>query len=96
MKEKPENVPIFSLPDVFMAVQRARSAQPMWENLGFKKRGWLMMELRRIILRRMDEIAELISKENGKPVIEAISHDIMPTLDLITYFAKKSAKLLME
>ncbi|MBI4412601.1 MAG: aldehyde dehydrogenase family protein [Deltaproteobacteria bacterium] len=96
IKEKSGNIPVIPRPQVYMAVQRAHSALTMWESLGFKKRGRLMMELRRVILRRMDEIAELVSKENGKPVIEAISHDIMPTIDLITWVAKKSEKLLKK
>lgn len=94
MSEKLGDVPVTSNPQVYMTVQRAHSAQPMWESLGFKRRGQLMMKLRRVIFQRMDELASLVSKENGKPIIEAISHDIMPTMDLITWFAKKAEKLL--
>lgn len=94
--EKIGEVPIYSQAEVYMAVQRARQAQQMWNDLGFKRRRQIMLKLRDVIYERLDEIAELISKENGKPVIEAISHDIIPTMDLITYFAKNSKKLLKK
>src|SRR5882724_9687997 len=36
----------------------------------------------------------LISRETGKPVSEAISMEVVPTLDLMQYFARKTGKLL--
>lgn len=82
--------------EVKMVVQRARLAQPAWAALGFKKRAEIIFKARRLILEQMDDIAALISNENGKPVIEAISHDIMPSMDLMTFYAKNSQKLLKK
>jgi len=42
----------------------------------------------------LDEIAFLISRETGKPVAEAISLELTPSLDLMQYFARKAASLL--
>src|SRR6266403_6202971 len=42
----------------------------------------------------MEEIAQLISRETGKPVAEAISMELAPTLDLMQYFARKGAQML--
>jgi len=52
------------------------------------------MKARRIILSELEEIALLISRETGKPITEAISMELAPTLDLMQYFARKSAGLL--
>lgn len=87
-------VPNFTKQQVQAAVEAARCVQPQWQALGFKQRGAILLRVRDIIRDEIDDIAELISKENGKPVVEAIGNDILPVLDLITYFVKKAEKLL--
>lgn len=52
------------------------------------------MRARQIVLAEMDQIATLISRETGKPVSEAISMEIVTTLDLMQYFARQTKKLL--
>lgn len=80
--------------EVARAVGRAREAQPEWSKLRFSERGRLIMKARKIILKEMEEIALLISRETGKPVSEAISMELTTTLDLMQYFARKAASLL--
>src|SRR5260370_38017469 len=80
--------------EVARAVGRAREAQHAWSARRFRERRRVVMEARRIILRELDEIALLISRETGKPVAEAISMELTTTLDLMQYFARKSAGLL--
>src|SRR5436305_3713746 len=52
------------------------------------------MRARRIVLDELEEIATLISKETGKPVAEAISMELVPTLDLMQFFARRTHRLL--
>ena len=78
------------------AVKFAREVQPAWARLGFRERGRLILKARRIVLDEIDEIAKLISSETGKPVAEAISMEIVPTLDLMQYFARRTAARPME
>jgi len=80
--------------EVARSVGRAREAQSEWSRSSFRERGRLVMKARRIILSELEEIALLISQETGKPVAEAISMELAPTLDLMQYFARKSASLL--
>jgi succinate-semialdehyde dehydrogenase/glutarate-semialdehyde dehydrogenase len=80
--------------DVARAVGRAREAQPDWARLSFRERGRVVMKARRIILEELEEIALLISRETGKPIAEAISLELAPALDLMQYFARKTAGLL--
>jgi succinate-semialdehyde dehydrogenase/glutarate-semialdehyde dehydrogenase len=87
-------VAIASLAEVTHAVARARAAQPAWANLSFSERGRFIMRARQIVLAEMEQIATLISRETGKPVSEAISMEIVTTLDLMQYFARQTAKLL--
>ena len=80
--------------DVARAVRRAREAQRKWSEQSFRQRARLIMKARKIILQEMEEIALLISRETGKPVAEAISMELAPTLDLMQYFARKAASML--
>src|SRR5437660_6043616 len=86
--------PIVMPEDVARAVGRAREAQRDWAILTFRERGRLIMKARKIILKELEEIASLISRETGKPVSEAIAMELTTTLDLMQYFARKTASLL--
>lgn len=86
----PLNIP----EEVARAVGRAREAQSAWASRSIRERGRVVMKARRIILKEVEEIALLISRETGKPVSEAIAMELAPTLDLMQYFARKTASLL--
>ncbi|HEV2707384.1 MAG TPA: aldehyde dehydrogenase family protein, partial [Pyrinomonadaceae bacterium] len=80
--------------EVSRAVARARAAQQNWAALSFRERGRIVLAARSLVLAEMDEIANLISRESGKPAAEAISMEIVPTLDLMQFFARRTARLL--
>ena len=86
--------PLASAEDVRQAVARARAAQPAWANLSFRERGRVILKARELMLEAQDEVALLVSRETGKPVAEAISMEIVPTLDTMHYFARASKDLL--
>lgn len=87
-------VPLLSASDVTAAVQRARHAQPAWSKLSYRARAEVILRAREIVLAQVDEIAGLISRETGKPPAEATSMEVVPTLDLMYYFAHNTEKLL--
>jgi succinate-semialdehyde dehydrogenase/glutarate-semialdehyde dehydrogenase len=80
--------------EVARAAGRARAAQPAWAAKSFRERGRVIIEARKLILSQLDEIAALISRETGKPAPEAIAMELAPALDLMQYFARKTASLL--
>ena len=80
--------------DVIEAVETARRAQPAWAKLSFKQRGRVILEARKLLLADRDEVALLISRETGKPLAEALSMEIVPTLDSMHYFAHAAEDLL--
>ena len=86
--------PLTTPEEVARAVGRARDAQATWAAKSYRERGRVIMAAREVILKEMEEIAFLISIETGKPVAEAISLEIVPALDLMQYFARKTANLL--
>jgi acyl-CoA reductase-like NAD-dependent aldehyde dehydrogenase len=80
--------------EVVAAVSRARAAQPAWAALSYHDRARVVMRARATVLAHTEEIANLISRETGKPPVEAISMEVVPTLDLMNYFAKNTHRLL--
>ena len=79
---------------VAAAVRKARAAQPAWAKLSYRERARFILRARDIVLDQLEEIAKLISRETGKPASEAISMEIVPTLDLMYYFAHHTRHLL--
>ncbi len=80
--------------DVAVAVRNARLAQPAWAALSYRERAEFILRAREIVLARTDDIATLISRETGKPPVEAISMEVVPTLDLMNHFARNTERLL--
>ncbi|MGH9955680.1 MAG: aldehyde dehydrogenase family protein [Pyrinomonadaceae bacterium] len=87
-------VPLVSPETVVAAVKRARAVQPAWASLTFKERGRVILRAREIMLGQINEVATLISRETGKPTAEALSMEVVPTLDAMHYLARNTATLL--
>ncbi|MFL6228527.1 MAG: aldehyde dehydrogenase family protein [Pyrinomonadaceae bacterium] len=87
-------VPLRTAEEVRAAVSQARAAQADWAALSYRERGRVVLRAREIVLAEIDAVADLISRESGKPVTEAIMMELVPTLDLMRYFAKKTERLL--
>src|SRR6185503_1436520 len=76
------------------SVDRARAAQTAWASRSFRDRGRIMMQARKLILKELDQIALLISRESGKPASEAVAMELAPSLDLMQYFARNTEGML--
>ncbi|HEU0251397.1 MAG TPA: aldehyde dehydrogenase family protein, partial [Pyrinomonadaceae bacterium] len=87
-------VPLMDASDVATAVRKARAAQPAWSKLSYSERARFILRARELVLAQLEEIAKLISRETGKPVTEAISMEVVPTLDLMHYFSENTHRLL--
>ena len=77
------HVALMNASDVAATVRWARTAQPAWAALSYTARAQYVLRARELVLAQTDEIANLISRETGKPPVEAISMEIVPTLDLM-------------
>ena len=86
--------PFSSPEDVRRAVGKARVAQPAWAGLSYRQRARVILQARELMLAERDELALLISRETGKPVAEALSMEIVPTLHAMHYFAHAAGRLL--
>lgn len=82
--------------DLPLIFQKAREAQAKWALLRPKDRARHIGQLRETILDHIDDLAELISQENGKPFMEAMATEIFPSLEALRYFAKVTPRLMKD
>ncbi|WP_117214701.1 aldehyde dehydrogenase family protein [Allorhizocola rhizosphaerae] len=79
--------------DVPAVVARAREAAQWWAGLGFTERKRRLLAWRKLLVQRIHELAELTSREGGKPVDEAVL-EVFATVDHIAWAARNARKTL--
>lgn len=80
--------------DVAGVVERARAAQKQWAAQPMRERCALLERLRDCVLDGRDEIAEVITRETGKPRVEAIFAEIALAIDTAGFLARRAPKWL--
>jgi acyl-CoA reductase-like NAD-dependent aldehyde dehydrogenase len=80
--------------DIDAAVFAARSAQPAWAALDPSRRAALLHALAELIERNAGELAELESRDVGKPITEASTRDLPFTVSTWRYYAGWPTKIL--
>lgn len=83
--------PIDTLPEIFQA---AREAQGKWAAVSVRRRAQSLLDIRETLINHVDDLADLIHRENGKPRFECLSNDLYPCVELLTYFGKNAPRIL--
>ena len=65
------SVPLASAAEIDAAVAVAKAALPGWANTPPAKRAQIMFKFRELIIKNLDQIAELISTQHGKTLDDA-------------------------
>jgi len=73
---------------------RAREAQPAWAELGASQRCAILGCLRRCIALECESIAETIARETTKPLLDALSGDVLVTLEMMRYYEAHAPEIL--
>ncbi|MCX5859461.1 MAG: aldehyde dehydrogenase family protein [Proteobacteria bacterium] len=89
-------VPAFSIEEARQKLAEVRQAQRVWAKTSFSQRRRIMYKFLKHLVRRSDELAELISRETGKTLYEANVFEIMPLIRLTSYFANRTGKILQK
>jgi succinate-semialdehyde dehydrogenase/glutarate-semialdehyde dehydrogenase len=76
---------------VAQAISDAHAAFPGWRQLTAKARGEYLRRIASEVERRKDEIARLISSENGKPLAQSLG-EIGMTVDHLQWFAEEGRR----
>ena len=79
--------------DVAAAVERARAAAAWWAGLGFAGRRTRLLRFRSILADQMPEVAELLHRECGKPMVDGVM-ETTAVLSHITWAARNARRVL--
>jgi acyl-CoA reductase-like NAD-dependent aldehyde dehydrogenase len=78
------------------AVERARTAQPGWAELGLRKRIAVLREFQTKLHAKKSEIAAAITREAGKPLAEALVTEVLVVLDAARFLIDNAWALLRD
>src|SRR5579864_6576688 len=82
--------------EVLAAVLRARWAQAGWAELGLRRRVGIVREFQRRLFSKKSEIAAAITREVGKPLVEALVTEVLVVLDAARFLIDNAWGLLRD
>jgi succinate-semialdehyde dehydrogenase/glutarate-semialdehyde dehydrogenase len=86
--------PIASAEDVHAVVARARAAQPAWNGVGTARRVEILRKFQSLLLNDRDSLAQKITAEAGKPLVESLLSEILVALDAARFYAENAHRVL--
>jgi len=82
--------------EVQRAVSRARIAQPAWSALNVGKRIAILSEFQGVLHGKKSEMARLITREAGKPYVEALLTEVLVVLDATRFLMENARSFLRD
>jgi succinate-semialdehyde dehydrogenase/glutarate-semialdehyde dehydrogenase len=82
--------------EVEAAVGRARAAQAPWAELGLRRRLAILREFQAKLYSRKSEVAAAITREVGKPLVEALVTEVLVVLDAARFLIGNAWRLLRD
>ena len=73
--------------DIALAIEKAKKAQRIWRKTSFKERAKAVREIGQAMLDNLQVLAELETREVGKPLKESLFVDITLGADAFRYYA---------
>ena len=87
------NTDLSRLPEIF---EHARAAQKIWAHRSFKERARALHLMRDYIVEHAEELSEIVSKSNGKTLVDALATEVLPCTLACDWYAKHAEKVLRE
>jgi acyl-CoA reductase-like NAD-dependent aldehyde dehydrogenase len=88
------SVPTVTPGEVQAIVDDVSEVQPFWAQLSLAERAGYLRRTAHVLLDHSDDIADLITREQGKPRIESYTMEVLPTIDLLHWCADNGPKIL--
>jgi acyl-CoA reductase-like NAD-dependent aldehyde dehydrogenase len=89
-------VPALAPEAVQAVVDDVAELQPFWAQLPLLDRAAYMRRAAQAIIDDLDQLARLLSREQGKPLTEAYSMELLPTIDGLHWIADNGPALLAD
>jgi acyl-CoA reductase-like NAD-dependent aldehyde dehydrogenase len=89
-------VPTITPDEVQRVVDDVGEVQPFWAQLSLAERAAYLRRAAQVLLDHSDDVAELITHEQGKPRLESYTMEVLPTVDLLHWCADNGPKILAQ
>jgi acyl-CoA reductase-like NAD-dependent aldehyde dehydrogenase len=84
-------------PDQVQAVvDDAAEVQPFWAQLTLADRARYMRRAAAVLVDHVEEVAELLTREQGKPLVESYVMEVIPTIDALRWCANAGPRILAD
>jgi succinate-semialdehyde dehydrogenase/glutarate-semialdehyde dehydrogenase len=88
--------PVFAVGDLEKTIAAARTAQHHWANMTVKERARCLRPIGDYLVDHADEIAETISRDNGKVRLDALSTEVLPATLALHYYCNNAPGFLRD
>jgi len=88
--------PIHSVSQFKEILKTAKQAQINWAAVPLKERVKSIKKIRDYLLQNKDILAETISKDNGKTLLDALATEIMPSAFAVSFYCKRAGRMLKD
>ncbi|HYY06077.1 MAG TPA: aldehyde dehydrogenase family protein, partial [Candidatus Limnocylindria bacterium] len=69
-------------------VDDVAEVQPFWAQLTLEDRGRYLEKAADVLVEDLDEVAQLLTREQGKPITESYTMEVVPTIDVLHWCAE--------
>jgi acyl-CoA reductase-like NAD-dependent aldehyde dehydrogenase len=89
-------VPTLTPQEVQGVVDDVAEVQVFWAELSLAERARYMRRAAQVIVDHLDDIAGLLTREQGKPRVESYTMEVLPTIDLLHWCASHGPAILAD
>ena len=82
--------------EVQAVVDDVGEVQPFWAQLSLADRGRYMRRAADLLVEDMEQVADLLTREQGKPITESYVMELIPTIDALRWCADAGPKILAD
>jgi succinate-semialdehyde dehydrogenase/glutarate-semialdehyde dehydrogenase len=82
--------------DVEGVIADVAEIQPFWGELSLAERARYLRRAADALVDEVDEVAELLTREQGKPITESYTMEVVPTIDVLRWCAANVVKILAD
>jgi succinate-semialdehyde dehydrogenase/glutarate-semialdehyde dehydrogenase len=77
-------------------VDDVAEVQPFWAQLSLEDRARYLRRASDVLLAELDDLAELLTHEQGKPRVESYTMELLPTIDSLKWIADNGPQILAD
>src|SRR5215217_5747988 len=91
-----QSLPVSSPEEVRVLVDRARTAQPAWEAMGFEGRARVLRRMQKWVVDNRDRVIQTIVDETGKTYEDALIAEFNYAASSFGFWAKNAPKFMAD